>query len=58
MDTKNQKGQALIEMFLVMSMFLLFWMFLQKSIETQKQSSKNWKIGHNAKIQFKKESEK
>jgi hypothetical protein len=56
MDTQNQKGQALFEMTLVMSMFLLFWIFFQKSVDSQKQSSRKWKIGHDTKIQFKKDN--
>lgn len=58
MDIKNKKGQALIEMFLVMSMFLIFWMFLQKSIDSQKKSSRKWKIGHDTKIQYSKDFKK
>ena len=54
MGTKNQKGQALLEMTLVMTMFLLFWMFLQKSVDSQKHGFKKWKIGQDAKIQFQK----
>jgi hypothetical protein len=54
MGTQNQKGQALVEMALVMSMFFLFWMAFQKSIDSQKSGIKKWKIGHDAKVQFKK----
>ncbi len=54
MGSKNQKGQALLEMALVMSMFLLFWMFIQQSVESQKKGFKKWKIGHDTKIQFQK----
>lgn len=54
MDTQNQKGQALFEMVLTMSMFLIFWIFVQKSIENQKLGFKKWKIGHDTKIEFKK----
>lgn len=58
MGTKNKKGQALLEMALVMSMFLLFWIFLLKSVESQKKSTKKWKLGHDAKIELKKSNEK
>ncbi len=58
MGTKNKKGQALLEMALVMSMFLLFWIFLLKSAENQKKSTKKWKLGHDTKIEFKKSNEK
>ena len=54
MGTKNQKGQALLEMSLVMTMFLLFWIFLQKSVDSQKHNFKKWKIGSDAKIEYKK----
>ncbi len=56
MGTQNQKGQALLEMALVISMFLLFWIFVQKSILLQKNNTKKWKIGHDTKIEFKKDN--
>ena len=54
MAPQNRKGQALVEMALVLSMFLLFFMFVQKSAEYQKAGFKKWKIGHDSKIRFKK----
>jgi hypothetical protein len=58
MVTKNQNGQALLEMTLVMSMFILFFLFLQKGMESQKRSFNKWKMGHDTKIEFKKNNQK
>lgn len=51
MDTKNQKGQAVIEMALVLSMFLLVWAFVQSQAKTQKYRMKKWKVGHETRIE-------
>jgi competence protein ComGC len=58
MGTKTSKGQALTEMILVLAMFALFGMFLLRSIDNQKKNFKKWRIGHDAKIQFKKNDQK
>ena len=58
MDTKNQKGQALLEMALVMTMFLMFWIYIQNSVGNQKKTLNKWKIGYDSKIQFKKNTQK
>ncbi len=58
MDTQNQKGQALVEMALVTTFFLIFWIFVQKGLDQQKQKFKKWKIGYGTKVEYQKNYKK
>lgn len=53
MDTQNSKGQAVIEMALVLSIFLIVWIFVQNQIQVQKKQFKKWKVGHETRIEIK-----
>jgi hypothetical protein len=54
MDTQNQKGQALIEMALVLAFFVVFWMFAQSSIQKQKKNFGKWKVGYETRTHLEK----
>lgn len=52
MDTKNSKGQALLEMLMSLALFLALWVFVQKSLEKKTKDMRQWELGHETKTKF------
>ena len=54
MAAKNSKGQALIEMMLVLALFLILWIFVQESFEKGKKRMNKWELGNETQTRFRK----
>ena len=54
MDRKTQKGQALLEMAIIMTAFWGLWLIITSLVDLQKKEMNRWGIGHETKIQSQK----